>query len=1486
MNNLSNSPDATPCNTTPSSPCFNPSFPSSSALEDTQPFFKMTLEFEKGKHKHIKIFPTSDPDELSFNFCKENNLDFTSMKYLKEEITKLLSKFAERKLLYSNNSIQEVEEENFLTEKTFEQKHSERSSNAKEDDDEGNDNDIDKDEMVSLSNNKRFIYSSIDSNNNKDTEKNGSNDNVKIEPAFNVDDDDVNNNTNSNCPYKTSTTESNANANVNAYNTADQLHFPLPKQLPTTSSIDNKSLPIKNKSTYEQEQLHSHPADANAVVDGLLNMSSKNSSINSHSKRQVLKQNTGLYRETISDKKSISIGNDGETNKSNASSITKKSFPRNKSKDEKPIAINKQDNEEYDYALRSTKEKEKMYNEHHHMNMHMQISKTLNNNKKEHSLLTQNDIDNEHCYITKSDKYGCSSNDNNEHMLNGYMDISSLLEIKKKKDMIDMQMEEEHRMELLALQQAQTKSFAEDNNNRNTKHSCVSVNNTNTTVNTNIKQQPVQPINKHKLVLDEVDYNFPLEEIDSSEFNENIDVDEGSDNDSPQYKANTNNCNYDDDSKSTRHCVHKPQTPQQQQQYPSVSQSQRSRSKYSSLNLNVSLSQKAPSISSSTNTANKDKDNVIPHGSTNTNNNTTQSNINNHCTSSLNKDSNNNNNTVSSSTNPLSSSLTSHLFSQTQQLKRSNLPMTLHPINTNTSHIMNTNPNTTNPNAQHVNKDYLSNTSKSSKKKQKIFQYEILTENDAYDYNTSPNGLVNTKNGVITSNYTNINTHTNITNTNSNNNNNNLFSSRSSQSIVGINLTANNNFILNSCANTGRNNYRIITQRQTKDNLSRSNSVNIFEKLFPHAERNKFSRNQYHFSYRMQNMSDILNQSRNSAKRKRRAKTTKPKVAKVNVSTCYKENNYECCDTTGLQSKNKNKAKNTSCISNNGNSNSNNKGKTKVNEYHKETKTKNECYSNSNNNGIVVDKVNTNVNVNVVKKDKERNMLTAITSAVHNNNNNNNRQQSPFLHDKLKSKLNSNIAPSHKQQDTFYVNNYFNTNSNPLHSSKDKKLKKINLLSKKHFDTTLLKHKVIQIKKDIEPKQQQQHHQHQQQQHSVKKHIQLSHNKKTPLHKTPTNATNTNIIMLLPESRNFCLTTTTTTTSNANTNHPPNQSKLTKKKKNYNIFNKHVDTSSSTTFVNVVNTQQPKQNTSQTFINSLYRSTTSTTPSNPTTNINTHISNNPSTSPFLFTSPNVMTSNSKAKIRTKVETFIKVFDSIDKDKDGFITFEDVLKCKIQPEVMELLVIPLLKKVKRTSTQIPKKKFVDSVLHIYNELEVKQKKQLNGVFNKEKCRSEKRLNVNKSSDVVKVQKNGNKCCNCSGNSNSNNYNAVVVGQSSCSTNKNSKKFLSDDIDKKMIQSLSLNDINMKNFVRENNNVNSGKEGEKVKREGSGNNSNSNNNNRNYNGNVWMWENDKSNLNANNVNMNTNNNANGVKFPGNYSMSNKYKKNQSYDFVYKD
>lgn len=76
----------------------------------------------------------------------------------------------------------------------------------------------------------------------------------------------------------------------------------------------------------------------------------------------------------------------------------------------------------------------------------------------------------------------------------------------------------------------------------------------------------------------------------------------------------------------------------------------------------------------------------------------------------------------------------------------------------------------------------------------------------------------------------------------------------------------------------------------------------------------------------------------------------------MNVSsTC---NNYEWCDTTmAMQSKSKTKTKNTSCISMNGNGNGCYKGKIK--------------------------------DVGVCMKDKERNMFTAITSAVQNNYNNN-----------------------------------------------------------------------------------------------------------------------------------------------------------------------------------------------------------------------------------------------------------------------------------------------------------------------------------------------------------------------------------------------------------------------------------------------------------------------------------------------------------------
>ena len=83
----------------------------------TLPFYLMTLEVNNEENKQIKIYQNSDAFELAFNFCKENNLDSESMKYILKKIEEIIKKFNEKeknKLYYINkNSIFElVDEEN------------------------------------------------------------------------------------------------------------------------------------------------------------------------------------------------------------------------------------------------------------------------------------------------------------------------------------------------------------------------------------------------------------------------------------------------------------------------------------------------------------------------------------------------------------------------------------------------------------------------------------------------------------------------------------------------------------------------------------------------------------------------------------------------------------------------------------------------------------------------------------------------------------------------------------------------------------------------------------------------------------------------------------------------------------------------------------------------------------------------------------------------------------------------------------------------------------------------------------------------------------------------------------------------------------------------------------------------------------------------------------------------------------------------------
>ena len=92
-------------------------------LKDTQ-FYLITLEDSNGEHQQIKVFKNSDAAEIAFNFCKENNLDYKSMKYIKKNIQKIIEKFDEpnHKLFFLDNSyssIQEVDEENLVSENTL-----------------------------------------------------------------------------------------------------------------------------------------------------------------------------------------------------------------------------------------------------------------------------------------------------------------------------------------------------------------------------------------------------------------------------------------------------------------------------------------------------------------------------------------------------------------------------------------------------------------------------------------------------------------------------------------------------------------------------------------------------------------------------------------------------------------------------------------------------------------------------------------------------------------------------------------------------------------------------------------------------------------------------------------------------------------------------------------------------------------------------------------------------------------------------------------------------------------------------------------------------------------------------------------------------------------------------------------------------------------------------------------------------------------------
>ena len=98
-------------------------------------FYIMTLQAGDERHQ-IKIYQNSDASELAFNFCKTYNLDFPTMKYLKKSIKQIIANFNNiRKnemiyLLKDNSSIQEVAEEEIITDNSLKNSETFKKNNS------------------------------------------------------------------------------------------------------------------------------------------------------------------------------------------------------------------------------------------------------------------------------------------------------------------------------------------------------------------------------------------------------------------------------------------------------------------------------------------------------------------------------------------------------------------------------------------------------------------------------------------------------------------------------------------------------------------------------------------------------------------------------------------------------------------------------------------------------------------------------------------------------------------------------------------------------------------------------------------------------------------------------------------------------------------------------------------------------------------------------------------------------------------------------------------------------------------------------------------------------------------------------------------------------------------------------------------------------------------------------------------------------------
>ena len=61
--------------------------------KEDQPYALLNLEIEKGVIKQLKLYKNYNPEEVAYNFCRENNIDFSLMAQIKNEIESLKQKY-------------------------------------------------------------------------------------------------------------------------------------------------------------------------------------------------------------------------------------------------------------------------------------------------------------------------------------------------------------------------------------------------------------------------------------------------------------------------------------------------------------------------------------------------------------------------------------------------------------------------------------------------------------------------------------------------------------------------------------------------------------------------------------------------------------------------------------------------------------------------------------------------------------------------------------------------------------------------------------------------------------------------------------------------------------------------------------------------------------------------------------------------------------------------------------------------------------------------------------------------------------------------------------------------------------------------------------------------------------------------------------------------------------------------------------------------